>query len=86
MQEYLIRKTGDNRPAHLWNGIDTACHMASTGGLSLKRYEVHTDRRGRSICRMCLINAEKERNQREWKEAMDTVSAHGFFPPLRPGG
>lgn len=62
MQRYLIRHrrnpiTGENviysKVAHLWLGSDTACKMASTGGLSLKKYMICNDYFGLSICQMC---------------------------------
>lgn len=48
---YLIRKN-KARTAHLWDGVDTACRMASTGGLNKNKYRVvgHSDLQ---ICTMC---------------------------------
>lgn len=50
--KYLVRKSG-NGPAHYWNGQDTACRMASTGGLTPRKYVVRDSSNGRPICQMC---------------------------------
>lgn len=58
---YLIRKQLKKKTvAHLWNGADTECHMASTGGLRMSRYGVYEDARGRDICYMCRKNNDKK--------------------------
>ncbi len=41
------------KAAHYWNGIDTACRMASTGGLKRSGYLVASDPGGHPICAMC---------------------------------
>lgn len=51
--QWLIRKNGAKVKAHVWNGVDTACRMASTGGLKLSRFEVRQDRGRHEICHMC---------------------------------
>jgi len=56
---YLIRKQGKSKVAHLWNDRDTYCRMASTGGLNLKKYKIINYLNGYRICTMC--NAVKER-------------------------
>ena len=64
MTEYLVRKhermgTKPNR-IHLWDGFDTVCKLASTGGLRIKKYEVVTENKnGYEVCLMCRINAQK---------------------------
>lgn len=61
---YLIRKQLKKKTvAHLWDGLDTECRMASTGGLRMKRYEVYSDPRGREICYMCRKNSEKKASE-----------------------
>ena len=50
--QYLIRRR-KSRTAHVWTGKDTACRMASTGGLDMKNYEVTTSTGGLKICPMC---------------------------------
>jgi hypothetical protein len=57
--EYLIRARGKrsaNAAAHLWDGKDTVCRMASTGGLGRnwgKKYTIVEDRGNHRICSMC---------------------------------
>jgi hypothetical protein len=43
----------NNRPAHIWIGSDTACRMASTGGLNIRRYTIADTRGSRDVCFMC---------------------------------
>lgn len=51
---YLVRKKRGGK-AHYWEGTDTKCRMASTGGLSMRKYLV-TDHPGdRLICHMCML-------------------------------
>ena len=38
--QYLVSKKGSKRRSHLWRAGDTACRMASTGGLNPSNYEV----------------------------------------------
>lgn len=62
IMKYLIKvvyvngriKVKENTAAHLWNGKDTVCRMASTGGLNLRRYKVFDNTCGKSICKNCL--------------------------------
>ena len=56
--EYLVRKRLTGK-AHYWLGLDTACKMASSGGLNVKRYKVSGDTGGRRICHMCRVNLNK---------------------------
>lgn len=53
MTAYLIRRRGQKQRAHIWLGSDTACRMASTGGLKLARFEVTQDLNGKDLCQMC---------------------------------
>lgn len=54
-QLYLIRKSAaPGRPAHIWTGNDTQCHMASTGGLSMRKYTVVDQLGDRPICQNCI--------------------------------
>lgn len=53
MSKYLIHTKSPKRRAHIWNGQDTSCRMASTGGLILDKYVVLDDADGREICQMC---------------------------------
>lgn len=39
--------------AHYWTGADTACSMASTGGLNVKLYTVLRET-SLPVCQMCL--------------------------------
>jgi len=53
-QQFLIRKHQNKiKRAHIWLGLDTACKMASTGGLKLSRYKVTDLTYGYEICKMC---------------------------------
>ena len=68
---YLIKrgtKAGKKRVAHIWTGEDTACRMASTGGLNLSKYLVaanplHISHRAEKtelpICQMCKSMNER---------------------------
>jgi len=56
--EYLVRKRPTGK-AHYWEGIDTLCRMASTGGLQLRRYKVAANSGGRPVCHMCS-NAKRK--------------------------
>lgn len=49
---YLMRRSGGGK-AHHWTGSDTACRMASTGGLAMREYVVADHPEGRPICQMC---------------------------------
>ena len=53
MNFYLIPQKGLKKRAHIWNGADTACRMASTGGLKMDRYTVSDMTEGREVCQMC---------------------------------
>lgn len=55
---WLVRKRGTKAKAHVWTGTDTACRMASTGGLKLNRFDVREDRGDYEICHMCKEKAE----------------------------
>lgn len=57
--KFLIRRKGKIKVAHVWCGDDTACRMASTGGLCLDLYEVSSDNRGLRTCAMCADNERK---------------------------
>ena len=55
--KYLIRRKKNNelgKIAHLWNGEDTYCRMASTNGLNIRNYKVFGSSMGKSICQMCV--------------------------------
>lgn len=59
---YLVSKK-QKRVAHLWNGSDTSCRMATTGGLLLSKYHVVTViPSNENICYMCKVNAAKKGN------------------------
>lgn len=49
---YLVGKN-QKSVAHVWKGEDTACRMASTGGLKMSLYLVSEESGGRRICSMC---------------------------------
>ena len=57
---FMIRKTGAKAKAHIWNGVDTACRMWSTGGLKKSRYEEQEDRGAHEVCHMCFEAASRE--------------------------
>ena len=50
---WLIKKNGTKAKAHIWTGTDTVCRMASTGGLTLSRFEVRKERGDHEVCSMC---------------------------------
>lgn len=54
---YLIRKKPGGK-AHFWEGTDTRCRMASTGGLSMRKYVVTEHPNGRPICHMCNLKTD----------------------------
>lgn len=43
---------------HLWDGKDTLCRMASTGGVDPLRYRVMKKNPGRGVCANCSMVAE----------------------------
>lgn len=47
--------------AHLWNGEDTYCRMASTGGLGMGRYEVRDNLEGCRLCQLCELKHVQKR-------------------------
>ncbi len=51
---FLVSKKRKAR-AHYWDGSDTKCRMASTGGLSMHRYSVTDDPGARLLCHMCVV-------------------------------
>lgn len=59
---YLTRKRGKSPRVHIWLGDDTACKMASTGGLDIRKPNkwvfVH-ETFGRPVCKMCETNYAK---------------------------
>jgi hypothetical protein len=57
---WLIRNRGAKAKAHIWTGVDTVCHMASTGGLNRSRYSVQDALGSRKICHMCQAVAERD--------------------------
>jgi len=63
--EYLIRSRGGKKAAHIWDGEDTACRMASTGGLIRSKYAVWDSTCGFEICQMCQNNSRKAENERK---------------------
>ena len=73
---YLIKrgKKAGRKVAHLWDGIDTVCHMASTGGLRRHRYLVaanpyhispHAELTVLPVCMMCSKVYEKQQLELE---------------------
>jgi hypothetical protein len=54
LERYLVRKKGGGK-THLWDGSDTKCRMASTGGLLMRKYVVSDVSCGRPICHMCQV-------------------------------
>lgn len=59
--KYLIKKKQLKRRAHYWTGNDTACRMASTGGLNLSQYTVSDTCGGRKICELCQRSDQARR-------------------------
>lgn len=62
---FLIKKSPrKGKVAHWWNGYDTVCRMASTGGLNKKHYKV-VKKTDLPICNNCkkvyVQNKIKER-------------------------
>ena len=73
---YLIKrgKKAGRKVAHLWDGIDTVCHMASSGGLQRFRYLVaanpyhispHAELTVLPVCVMCSKVYEKQQLELE---------------------
>jgi len=60
---YLIRRRGKIKAAHFWNGADTSCRMASTGGLKLDRFDLFDTPEGLKICHMCAVNQTKNEGE-----------------------
>lgn len=61
MTMYLIKLRKQKGRAHIWNGVDTLCRMASTGGLGQKiGYVIRPDAAGRPVCQLCANRAERE--------------------------
>lgn len=59
--KYLVRKVGKGlSKAHLWIDGDTACKMASTGGLDISRYDVLDKRGSHDVCAMCQLAVTAE--------------------------
>lgn len=58
-QMYLVRVRRGGK-AHHWDGKDTKCRMASSGGLSPRKYEVSEETGGRLICHMCTNVVARE--------------------------
>lgn len=67
--KYLVNKRRPKSAAHIWLGKDTACKLASTGGLQIERYTTEPTACGRKVCRMCEVNKlqlnVESRKQRE---------------------
>lgn len=51
--KFLIRKSGNNQKAHIWEDGDTLCRMASTGGIKVSRFNLFDDDCGKDVCTMC---------------------------------
>jgi hypothetical protein len=56
--KYLIRQRGEKVRAHYWDGTDTACRMASTGGLRMDRFLVTDSPLGKAVCHMCQMSVD----------------------------
>ena len=56
-----LKRRGKGRVVHVWEGTDTACRMASTGGLNLNKYVVTDRMDGLVFCTMCRVAVEKGR-------------------------
>lgn len=54
---FITKKRGINSRKkivhHIWTGSDTACHMASTGGLDIKKYKASDPSNGGTVCKLC---------------------------------
>ena len=66
--DYLIKTVFTKRKymkrklvAHLWDGEDTMCKMASTGGLNVKYFDVFDEAKGCDVCKNCINVMELER-------------------------
>ena len=51
--EYLVNTKKRKSVAHCWDGNDTRCKMASTGGLDVKKMKVLSSNSGFRICKLC---------------------------------
>lgn len=77
---YLFRRAATGRTAHVWLGEDTACRMASTGGLNLKKYVKGNCPGSRTICKMCLAVSMRDHpdvvkafdNYKAWLDTLGT--------------
>ena len=66
-EQYLLRKIGKARVAHIWNVSvkDTVCRMASTGGLAVQHYTLADRPCGLPVCQHCkTVKARNEVNGR----------------------
>jgi len=61
--KYLIRNTGENVKAHIWNkhAKDTECFMWSTGGMNKKKFSLHKTTKGKELCMMCTNNVMEQK-------------------------
>lgn len=59
---YLIRKRLNGK-AHHWDGSDTKCRMASTGGISMRKYMVAESSCQLLVCHLCAEKLRKEQVQ-----------------------
>lgn len=62
-QKYFVRKRNP-KIAHLWDGEDTVCRMASTGGLNPDQHEVRSHHFGLSICGNCFSVTQRRLRNR----------------------
>lgn len=61
MIRYFVSKNAKSKKrAHIWIGRDTACRMASTGGLNSRKYMVADSLGDRTVCVMCAHNFAKD--------------------------
>ncbi len=58
MKYRYLKRRHRPRVAHVWNGSDTLCRMASTGGLRLEKYVVSERMDGLVFCSMCRTAME----------------------------
>jgi hypothetical protein len=56
---YLVKRSLKGA-VHLWDGDDTACRLASTGGLCVLKYAWYLRSPGGSTCENCLRNRARQ--------------------------
>lgn len=67
---YLVRVKGKAKVKHQWDGRDTYCRMASTGGLNIRKYQ-QVEKSWLPLCSMCKTNSAKASDP--WRERVNAA-------------